>query len=594
MDPSTDSFWGKIDGITWPGGRPFSIQPAKGLTIQGRLTHPLPRLGERIRLQGWLEESNQRIRLKKIRWFPMTQEGRFPWVEACRSWVRNRLQDTLGPEEVGIAKALLLGERKDLQKDLFEDYRRFGLLHLLAISGLHFWFWDALLKRGIPWHRSWLRHVLLLLIATLAGWGAPVFRVYAALVIRDLGLWKQRSIPSLRLWSLAMWGEILVFPARLFGLSFVLTYGATFALLWAMPPRKCGKWRRILQPSLAAFLATAPTLYCFQGTIEPWSIVSTPIFALLLPLRLAAGFLALLPGGPWLAQLVFESFRKVEQTMFQYLDFLPATPWVLCQLNPWVFAIACLGIIFFLNPLWVKRWPQGSWVATATLGLSLVIPFRGKPGLAMLPVGHGLLAIGAGQKRTFIFDIGSQHLSDLILVDRLLIPFLAAKSWPKPTEFIASHQDWDHVGGKSLLFQRISLTEINCPSGQQRSLLGYEPLQVNMFGCARTESDSTNQGGHALDVRWPQGRAIFLGDPPGPILRDLVNRMSPGPVNILFAPHHGRDTDQVPQLVDYFKPQEVWNSAASKDGIPAVFPLLQKRHIPLHQSHHGPIVYSLK
>ena len=41
------------------------------------------------------------------------------------------------PDELAVIKALLLGYRQDISKDLYEDYIDAGAIHILAISGLH-------------------------------------------------------------------------------------------------------------------------------------------------------------------------------------------------------------------------------------------------------------------------------------------------------------------------------------------------------------------------------------------------------------------------------------------------------------------------
>ncbi|MFT6870908.1 MAG: competence protein ComEC, partial [Polaribacter sp.] len=39
--------------------------------------------------------------------------------------------------ELGVIKALLLGQRQDISKDLITDYSKAGAIHILAVSGLH-------------------------------------------------------------------------------------------------------------------------------------------------------------------------------------------------------------------------------------------------------------------------------------------------------------------------------------------------------------------------------------------------------------------------------------------------------------------------
>lgn len=42
-----------------------------------------------------------------------------------------------GKDELGIAEALLIGYTNDLDKDLVQAYSNTGVVHIIAISGMH-------------------------------------------------------------------------------------------------------------------------------------------------------------------------------------------------------------------------------------------------------------------------------------------------------------------------------------------------------------------------------------------------------------------------------------------------------------------------
>ena len=39
-------------------------------------------------------------------------------------------------DELAVIKALLLGQKKDISKDMYDDYASAGVIHILAVSGL--------------------------------------------------------------------------------------------------------------------------------------------------------------------------------------------------------------------------------------------------------------------------------------------------------------------------------------------------------------------------------------------------------------------------------------------------------------------------
>jgi len=57
---------------------------------------------------------------------------------SIRDWALNVLKQNIhSPKELGIAEALLIGYRNDLDKDLVQAYSNTGVVHIIAISGLH-------------------------------------------------------------------------------------------------------------------------------------------------------------------------------------------------------------------------------------------------------------------------------------------------------------------------------------------------------------------------------------------------------------------------------------------------------------------------
>ncbi len=60
------------------------------------------------------------------------------WLYDVRTIVINKLQQFIpGDKESGVAEALLIGYRDDLDKDLVQAYSNTGVVHIIAISGLH-------------------------------------------------------------------------------------------------------------------------------------------------------------------------------------------------------------------------------------------------------------------------------------------------------------------------------------------------------------------------------------------------------------------------------------------------------------------------
>ncbi len=208
-----------------------------------------------------------------------------------------RVRASLPPDQAGVAEALLTGERSGIEPAVQEDYRRSGLAHLLAISGLHvgliagifFFSLRALLALSPRLALHWpikkvaaLATALLLpLYLPMVGASVPTQRAcFMALVVLAAVLLDRRAI-SLRLVAFAAFVVLAWTPETLLTASFQLSFAAVTALVAAYEAWQARRsdWERqaawsqrlalyllgVLASTLIATLATAPfAAYHFQ------------------------------------------------------------------------------------------------------------------------------------------------------------------------------------------------------------------------------------------------------------------------------------------------------------------------------------------
>ncbi len=149
------------------------------------------------------------------------------------------------PTVMNVVKALLLGQRQDMDKDINQDYIDAGVVHILAISGLHigilFYILSLLLK---PLNHFSKRGKLLQLLITLAflwsfaiiaGLSASIVRAVVMFSFVSIGLYFNRNANTFNSIAVSMLALLLVKPAFLFDVGFQLSYAAVFAIVWMQP-----------------------------------------------------------------------------------------------------------------------------------------------------------------------------------------------------------------------------------------------------------------------------------------------------------------------------------------------------------------------
>lgn len=150
-----------------------------------------------------------------------------------------------GDKELGLAEALLIGYKNDLQQSLVQSYTNTGVVHIIAISGLHlgliYWLLALLLKplqkkKKIKWMRTVLIISGLWLFSLVAGAQPSILRsalMFTCIVLGE-SLSKKTSIYN----TLAVSAFILlcINPYWLWDVGFQLSYAAVLSIIIFMRP----------------------------------------------------------------------------------------------------------------------------------------------------------------------------------------------------------------------------------------------------------------------------------------------------------------------------------------------------------------------
>lgn len=186
-------------------------------------------------------------------------------------------------DELGIAEALLIGYKEDLDKDLVQAYSNTGVVHIIAISGLHlgliYWLLLQLFNRLPLVNQSkWIKALGILsalwLFTLVTGASASVLRsaVMFSCIILGEQAGKKASIYN----SLAVSAVVLLVynPFFLWDVGFQLSYLAVIGIVafqqpiyncWSIRNKWLDKVWRLVAVSLAAQLLTFPIcLYYFH------------------------------------------------------------------------------------------------------------------------------------------------------------------------------------------------------------------------------------------------------------------------------------------------------------------------------------------
>jgi competence protein ComEC len=167
------------------------------------------------------------------------------FINKSRSKVLSILRHNIkGEKELGLAEALLIGYKDDLDKTLVQSYSNTGVVHVIAISGLHLgliywlltWFFKPLQKRKLKWLRPIFILTGLWLFSLLAGAQPSVLRsafMFTCIVLGDSFARKSSIYNTLALSALLL---LCINPYWLWDVGFQLSYAAVLSIVIFMQP----------------------------------------------------------------------------------------------------------------------------------------------------------------------------------------------------------------------------------------------------------------------------------------------------------------------------------------------------------------------
>lgn len=430
----------------------------------------------------------------KIKYFP----------ENLRLKINRNISKHLDSPERGLYKALLIGDRTDINKETLEHFKGSGTMHLLAISGVHMSLLALLIFTSFSWllrrsetiilHINIKKTAAFLTLLPLAGYtllagaNSPVLRSLTMVLIGIFALLSDRIKSIAAIISAAALIMISFSPSALYSPSFQLTFAAVISISLITPlvvdlnkksqknTHKHSGSTRVMSwltsaiiISLAATLGTAPlSLYHFNRISFVGPLANLFIEPLLCLFSLPVGFLALtlLSIVPDLANVLFTIGSLGLSAAVKVAQFFNTIPFSELRLpSPTVTVIflyytGLAGLMVFIKHQYIIPKLFFSFALTTSLYL-IFSPFWTNPysnskfsTIHFLEVGHGsatLIQMPAG--KTILVDGGSYGSPKFDIGERVIAPFLWKKGITQLDTVVITHPDSDHINGLSFIIE---------------------------------------------------------------------------------------------------------------------------------------------
>lgn len=504
------------------------------------------------------------------------------------------LMSLLGDKDGNTIARMLLG-KGDLEVNLKNDLKVAGVLHMMAISGMHigiicgfvFLLLGSLIKSRSG--ASLLTLVIVGLYLVYTGMQPSTIRAFFMIsmyLIKDLFNKRYDAFTSV---FFSMTLMTLYNTGILLDVGFTLSYGAVISLFGLSPFLKKGILSRwlVLPPLAAVSIGMMPLTAFYYYHVSIYSLLANllimPLCALLIILGGLALLLSLFSTG--LATFLYGSIFFILRYMdgvVSYIADMPSAYWLTGR--PDISWFIAFGLALSLL-IWHKN------IKTFLLRLTIflmivVIPIGWKDPLeiTMLDVGNGDAMVIERNDYVILVDGGGWSIKNAEIGNfsntgaKVISPFLDHQGIGSLDLVIVTHGDYDHISGVLEILELIPVEALIIPKeannlssplmqkliklAQEKQIVVYEAvfgdkfqmadLTINILNPMEGKTyENTNEGSLVFKLTVQDFSMIFTGDIGATTELRILDEINLGEVDALKVGHHGsKYSTSMPWLKD--------------------------------------------
>lgn len=515
----------------------------------------------------------------------------------------NILDRYLDKDDSGVVKAMLFGNKTDLNQDLKELYRKNGIAHILAISGLHISFLAMLLYRTLgKMYVSIKSRVILcesaiIFYGIMVGFSPSAFRAICMFSVFLISKALKRTYDMLSAIATALVVLLTYRPTLMedpgLALSFTAILGVGF--YHAGFVKSIVNFEEKLTPlsvSFFVFLSTLPVMLCSYYEVSLFSIFLNVLVVPLMSVLLIAAVMLITIGafftGSFADIATFLPVKVIELILFVYersCELISASGlFKYAPGHPYMWQIVIYYILITLAVLYKGK--RRAIISTACIAFSfllfLIRPYFGMD-IMMLDIGQGdCMVIRYSESifdktNVYMIDCGSSSVKSP--GEKRLVPALKYYGIRSIEGIFITHPDSDHVNGiaeltslskkegirvdKIYIFDGFidheGLTDlIDKPVAVSRGMRiedGKMTIKV-LYPYVGCDISDVNEASLIMDVSYKDFHMITTGDAQSVSEKYLVDHYNRPEYSyaVIKVPHHGSDTSSTEEFLGWADP----------------------------------------
>ena len=534
-------------------------------------------------------------------------------IQPVRNKIINILDDNVAEPTVDILKALILGEKQNIDSPILVSFQRSGVIHVLAISGLHVGFILLVFLMifslfNVPYRlKIILTLILLFIYVALVNFKAPVLRASIMAAFYFLGNLAERRGNSMNIIGLAGLIILAFDPRQLFQVGFQFSFAAVGSILYGYPklsgllPRASRfKWassfNKILgRPfivSIAAVLGTTPLTWWYYGTFQLGALLINLLVIPAIGLLVISSFILIAIGllGFGFAGGLGTLLNQFFIFILEIITFFSSLPFVQILLpNPPVTAILILSLAVLLF-FKLNNFRRIIYPAILLMFIFLILAWPGQNNkllqVTFVSVGQGDGSIIRFPNQSVMVMDAGENNPGLNAGERYMLPLLRYYGIKQIKYLVGTHAHSDHIGGFVPILNNIKVDTLVLPGYRYDSKLFHTILLMarskNIPVLFKRRGDrlypdpecrayflhpfgrflqNKDQSGHEVNnsslvtkIEYAQTAFLFTGDLETDAEQVLLNYKSFLHASVIKVGHHGSKTSTGDAFLSFIQP----------------------------------------
>ncbi|MEJ2196129.1 MAG: DNA internalization-related competence protein ComEC/Rec2 [Ignavibacteriaceae bacterium] len=539
-----------------------------------------------------------------------------------RKYINEQLRLLHTEQTASLLRGLLLADRKEIDKETNIQFINSGVVHVLAVSGLHVGFIALIIIILFGRFNIFLRSVLTILglLAFMFLTGAPpsVFRATVMAVVIIVAFLTNRTTNIFNSLAIAALIILIVNPYEIYSPGFQLSFSAVMAI-GAIYPRlsrvinnlsiksKIARYVLLfLGVSFSAQLGTLPFTIFYFGKLSVIAILTNvvviPAIGLIIALAVTTLIINLfLPFAASIYAVVNDLITNLLLTFINYTGELSYS-----HINIPSYSIYDAIIFYFFLLMFMQfifsNYLKNSFILVLILTVANVYIFStldnspllpdNKLSVFMIDVGQGdAILVKTPNEKTILIDAGlaTYHFD---YGESVILPLLDFIGIDKVDYGFVSHLDLDHYGGFVSLIQNDKILEIYKPTLDStlvmdvrfETFLRERGVNINYYNSQKLDFEncrmyvlsnnetnevyklSSNNRSGILKLVYGNSSLLFTGDAESRVenifLNDYQNFLD---VDVLKIGHHGSRTSTTEKFILYTSPKYALISSGIKN-----------------------------